>query len=105
LAGRDETAVTVAGDFNCTPASDPYEHLTTDGPLADARAVAPTPHHGPSNTYAGTAPDDPDEEPKRIDHVFVTPAVDVAQTGVCADSDDSGRHPSDHLPVVADLHL
>jgi endonuclease/exonuclease/phosphatase family metal-dependent hydrolase len=96
-------AVALAGDFNCTPGSDPYDHLTSAAPLADARTVAASQHHGPAVTYAGTAPDDPDQVPKRIDHVFVTPTVDVVRTGVCADTDADGQHPSDHLPVVADF--
>jgi endonuclease/exonuclease/phosphatase family metal-dependent hydrolase len=98
-------AVALAGDFNCTPGSDPYDHLTSAAPLADARAVSASPHHGPAVTYAGTAPDDPDQVPKRIDHVFVTPSVDVVRTGVCADTGVDGQHPSDHLPVVADFTL
>jgi endonuclease/exonuclease/phosphatase family metal-dependent hydrolase len=97
-------AVALAGDFNCTPGSDPYDRLTS-APLADARAVSTSPHHGPVDTYAGTAPDNPDQVRKRIDHVFVSPDVDVVRTGVCADTDGDGQHPSDHLPVVADVRL
>ena len=42
------------------------------------------------------------DELARIDHVFVTGGLSVAQHGVCADRYDEG-FPSDHLPVLAEF--
>jgi endonuclease/exonuclease/phosphatase family metal-dependent hydrolase len=88
------------GDFNCTPADAPYRYLVEDAGLADAREASARPHHGPSGTFHGFTGD----ADQRIDYVFATPDVDVAQHATLADHWD-GRYPSDHFPVVADLDV
>lgn len=100
--------IVVTGDFNCRPGSKPYRILVDrdDGTerrtLLDADTVSIHPSHGPSTSmtdFENLVPD------KKIDHVFVTPAVDVYQFGICSDTYDNGTYPSDHLPVLADVML
>jgi endonuclease/exonuclease/phosphatase family metal-dependent hydrolase len=94
-----EEPVVLMGDFNAPPGSEPYGILTGEGSatLRDARDRASEPV-GPDGTihhFTG----DPEEH---IDHVFVSPGIDVERHRVVTESDD-GRYPSDHFPVVADL--
>jgi len=96
---QDDPPVVLLGDFNAPPGSEPYEGLTGDGggALRDARDRA-TETVGPDGTihhFTG----DPEEH---IDHVFVSPEIDVEHHRVVTDS-EAGRYPSDHFPVVADL--
>ncbi|MFB6136271.1 MAG: endonuclease/exonuclease/phosphatase family protein [Halobacteriaceae archaeon] len=92
-----EGPAVVTGDFNCTPDSAPFRALVADD-LADAKAAATAPHHGPTNTFHRFT----GEAVRRIDYVFVTGDVGVVRHGTVADHWD-GRYPSDHFPVVADL--
>lgn len=95
----------VAGDLNCGRTDEPYRLLTADGRgagLADARAVAAEPPHGPAATYNDFDAPRPGET---LDHVLVTDDVDVDLYGVPTTVDRRGRYPSDHFPVVVDVHL
>lgn len=100
--------VVLTGDLNCRPGTEPYRLLTdraTDGTgrtLRDAATIAENPLHGPSTSMSDFNNLIPD---KQIDHVLVTPEIDVRQHGTCSDMYDNGRFPSDHLPVIADLSL
>ena len=92
--------IVLVGDLNCTPGSEPHTVLT-DGAVRDAAADA-TVRHGPRTSltdYAGLI------ENRRIDHVLVSPGVEVEAFGTLADRDDRGRYPSDHLPVLARVRL
>jgi endonuclease/exonuclease/phosphatase family metal-dependent hydrolase len=95
--------VVVAGDCNCGPTDPPYAVLAGD--LTDAREAAPY-THGPAETYVGFDGDgtgeEGDPERRRLDYVFVR-GFEVAGYAVAADVNGAWRHPSDHLPVVADL--
>ena len=91
----------VAGDFNCTPAAEPYRTMTDDGGFRDARADATDPH-GPETTFNDF---EGPQAGRRIDHAFVSEDVAVEQFGVLADLDARGLHPSDHFAVLADLAL
>lgn len=97
-----ERPALVMGDFNCRPGSDAYDLLTDDSfdrPLGDARALAGT-VTGPGTTVTRFTDLDPD---RRLDHVFVTPGLDVLTYTVRTDTDESGRYPSDHLPTAVTL--
>jgi endonuclease/exonuclease/phosphatase family metal-dependent hydrolase len=103
----------VMGDLNCRPGSNPYDVLARDdgldqgdnvdanGTLADTRAVAED-VSGPETTVTSFTALDPD---RRLDHVFVTSGLAVERYRACDHTDDSGRYPSDHLPVVVRLRF
>lgn len=96
----DRPAV-VLGDFNAEPESAPYDRLTApdfERELCDARTVAAE-TTGPETTfteYESVA------DGQILDHVFVTPNLDVTRYSVDATTVD-GEFPSDHLPVVVTL--
>lgn len=92
---KKDSAVIVLGDFNCTPDSQPYRHLTNDA-LTDARLVAEQPLAGPSSTWNGFKKIVPD---RIIDHVFVAGKISVQQFQIHDPKTESGRFASDHLPV------
>jgi endonuclease/exonuclease/phosphatase family metal-dependent hydrolase len=99
--------VVVTGDFNCTPDQEPYrimiERGEADPPrsLFDARDKSKTKPTGPDSTWNGFREIVPG---RRIDFIFVSPTVKVTghQT---LDARSSGRFPSDHLAVVADVQI
>lgn len=86
--------IVLTGDFNTTPASPAHALLT--GLLRDARLDADT-HDGPEATFhnfTGT----PD---RRIDWILYRGLrADAVRT---ITTQQNGRYPSDHFPVVADL--
>ncbi|SNZ17092.1 Metal-dependent hydrolase, endonuclease/exonuclease/phosphatase family [Natronoarchaeum philippinense] len=102
--GAADDPIALTGDFNSEPDSTPYETLVSDGgaELVDAKRRSEHGHHGPDHTFTGF--EDPTAG-RRIDYVFVTPDIGVVQHASCVDLRADGRVPSDHLPVVADLHF
>lgn len=94
--------VIVTGDFNCLPDGKPYAVMTAAEPgakLIDSRTVAKRAPLGPDSTWNGFQAIAPG---RRIDFIFVTPAIEVRQHRTIGDQ-VKGRFPSDHLPVVVDL--
>lgn len=98
--------IIVTGDFNSRESSEPYRVLTEGSEhrrsLTDTHRISKHPHHGPSTSmtdFGNLVPQ------KKIDHVLVSPEVEVINHGSCSDTYDDGRYPSDHLPVVADVSL
>lgn len=90
----------VVGDLNCRRGSEPHRILT-DGDLRPAAEAADV-THGPDTSitdFRGPI------HGRRIDHVLVGPDVTVDAFATLADLDDRGRHPSDHLPVLARLRI
>jgi endonuclease/exonuclease/phosphatase family metal-dependent hydrolase len=81
------------GDFNATGASVVYRTLS--GKLAAARNLAKK--RTPTSTFPSPLP------VLRIDHLFVSPEVKVAD--VFAPFDPLTRTASDHLPLVMDFEL
>lgn len=94
--------VVVAGDLNCTPATEPYRILTDGSRLADAREVARHGHHGPNVTFTGYHPP---PTGRRLDYLFVTDEFEVVQHATCPDLDREGLFPADHLPLLVDLSM
>jgi endonuclease/exonuclease/phosphatase family metal-dependent hydrolase len=95
----------VVGDFNCEPGSLPYRTLVDSSAvtrLVDAKDGAEYPPHGPAATFTGFGDS---TVGRKIDHVFVSPDVQVRQHAVCADTRPDGRFPSDHFPLVADIAI
>lgn len=69
--------------------------------LVDARELA-TVRHGPAGTFSGFAVGG--ELDRRIDYVLASRGVEVLRHGHLSAS-EGGYHPSDHLPVLAELRL
>ena len=98
-------AVVLTGDFNATPTSLPIQILTDPAQplrLYDAAAESLLPPHGPESTWSGfTFPGEPG---RRIDYVFRRGPVQVLSHGTLSEA-WSGRFPSDHLPVLAEVRM
>ena len=98
-----ESPVLLTGDFNCVPTDEPYRILTDKGSgLADALFLSELPHHGPLSTWSGFQ--FPGLPGRRIDYIFVNDKVKVLRHAILSDS-WSGRFPSDHLPVLAEVEV
>ena len=113
----DGRPVVLVGDLNCTAGSPPHAALIGENgegdeaegssaetesegaALVDAAAAA-TLRHGPATSVTDF---DTLIANRRIDHVLVSPGVEVDAFATLADRDDRGRYPSDHLPVLARL--
>ncbi|MBQ1540813.1 endonuclease [Caulobacter sp. CCUG 60055] len=100
LAGRDWVGdhrrvgpTVLLGDFNAVAGSAVHRILTAD--LADARRVAPA--RAPTPTFPSTFP------LVQIDHVFVSPEVEVR--ALFAPYTQATRKASDHLPLVMDFEV
>lgn len=87
-----ESPLVVAGDFNNDPDGPIWRSLAAR--MQDAYAVAPD---GPAETYPARRPR------RRIDGIFVDPAVDVVACRAVHDNPDLLVAASDHLPVLAVL--
>lgn len=115
----------VTGDFNVDQTSPSYRTMTGDGALLDSYDVAEI-RYAPNGTFNNYRTDE--YTPSRIDHVFVTPGIEVKKYGILTDTyrtDDEGavkttlenapdeisavkvtaRTPSDHFPVMVVLAL
>lgn len=101
IAGESPAVLT--GDFNCVPTDEPYRVLTAEGSgLADAIFLPEMPHHGPLSSWSGFQ--FPGLPGRRIDYIFVNDKIKVRKHAILSDS-WSGRFPSDHLPVLAEVGL
>jgi endonuclease/exonuclease/phosphatase family metal-dependent hydrolase len=101
----DNLPVILTGDFNLTAKDDPYYILTRDdegNSFQDAIYESIQPHHGPESTWSGFS--FPGEAERRIDYIFVKNNVTVLSHAILSDS-WSGRYPSDHLPVIAEVMI
>ncbi|SDZ83056.1 endonuclease/exonuclease/phosphatase family protein [Microbulbifer marinus] len=81
------------GDFNTLPNSAECRRLA--GHLRDAQVQAP--NHSPQGTFFSRMPT------LRIDHVYVSPNIDVK--GVLVPQTELTRQASDHLPLIVDIEL
>jgi endonuclease/exonuclease/phosphatase family metal-dependent hydrolase len=92
--------VICTGDFNSTPETEQIKGFSTI--LQDTYSITKMAPYGPvgtTNAFKFTAP-----MKNRIDYIFVSKHFDVSKYAVLTDAKDQ-RYPSDHLPVVADVHL
>ena len=95
--------VVVTGDFNAPPDSEPIRILTESSAplrLVDARELSSEPPYGPNSTWNAFREVEPG---RRIDFVFVGNGVRVLEHAVLSETLPSGRFPSDHLPVLAEV--
>jgi len=90
----------LTGDFNADGGSEPYEILRHGGLLDAWRAAHPTPiaEEGTYHAFTGV------RTRERIDWIFCSGHFDVLSCKVDHTS-RSGRYPSDHFPVTAELRL
>lgn len=94
--------VILSGDFNTNDASPPYQTLTKDQQLQDAKTVSDTGHYGPDGSFSGFDISNPLGE--RIDFIFVSQKFAVLKHAILTDS-QNGKYPSDHLPVLSEIQL
>ncbi|PWN07681.1 endonuclease/exonuclease/phosphatase family protein [Rhodohalobacter mucosus] len=92
----------ITGDLNITEESDVYEILKNDPAVKDARYASNTGHQGPTASFNNWM--ELREPESRIDYIFVKSDIEVLRHQI-ADDRYNDRFPSDHLPVIADIHL
>jgi endonuclease/exonuclease/phosphatase family metal-dependent hydrolase len=89
----------VTGDFNTDPGSVPYNTITAF--LFDSLKISQSAPQGPENTAwtfkKGVPPD------HRIDYVFVSKTIMVADYAALEETYGKDRRPSDHISVLVDL--
>ncbi len=73
----------VTGDFNVDQTNDSYFTITDGGTLADSYETAAF-RYAPNGTFNDYSTDNFTES--RIDHIFVTPDVEVTKYGVLTDT-------------------
>jgi len=99
--------VILMGDLNTTEGEKPYQIITKPDQgavhveLFDGFYHTEEAHHGPTSTWNGFEQIATD---RRIDYIFVDSKFSVKRHAILSDT-KSGRFPSDHLPVVADLEF
>ncbi|MEM6342233.1 MAG: endonuclease/exonuclease/phosphatase family protein [Bacteroidota bacterium] len=96
----DQLPVLLSGDFNFTPEATPYAVITAKDGFMDGRLNSLQAPHGPASTWSGFK--FPGEPGRRIDYIFGRGAVQFLRYATLTDS-WSGRYPSDHLPVLAEV--
>ncbi|RZI96029.1 MAG: hydrolase [Microbacterium sp.] len=102
LVLRGGLPAVLMGDLNAGADAPALRHLTGEGGLRDAWQVAAT----TASPELGTRPGyrAPQHRGRRIDHILVTPGIEVARVGANTSGFD-GRRPSDHLPVQAAVRI
>jgi endonuclease/exonuclease/phosphatase family metal-dependent hydrolase len=88
------------GDLNADHDSEPYKVLQNSKFLIDAYTLVDEPYHnnGSFSSFKQS------RDMTVIDHVFVTPGIQVEKWGILTDS-YFGKYPSDHFPVVSVITL
>lgn len=87
--------IILTGDFNFTPETPSYKKIIQV--LPDSITKTKTPAYGPTGTT--NAFNYNAASSYRIDHIFVSKAVQILKHGTLTDAYDF-RYPSDHFPVV-----
>ncbi|KAI5458446.1 Endonuclease/exonuclease/phosphatase [Mariannaea sp. PMI_226] len=101
------SAVLIGGDFNSPPDDGAYKLITAPGSgMLDISELIPeSRRYGNHLTY--TSFGEPDEQPSRIDFLFIQEprTAKVINFGVLSNNHDDKIRLSDHRPVVADLEI
>ncbi len=97
----ESAASVLSGDFNLTDDREEYRMITER--MRDSRSAAGNNASGPEITFIGPGFEAGKHAGRRIDYLFVTDDFEVRSFTVRDDS-RKGFHPSDHFPVIADLH-
>ncbi len=93
--------VILAGDFNCSDQSKPYQLLISKG-FDDAFTKSQNTPIGPGYTFSGFDTTKPPGQ--RIDFIFTRNVSNVLSYKVL-DKNDGRYYPSDHLPVAVTLDI
>jgi endonuclease/exonuclease/phosphatase family metal-dependent hydrolase len=108
----NEPPIIITGDFNCRPATSTYRNFTEEGGFVDTYLAAGNEDQAEANTFhafKGSQYRDvrPGLGPRRIDWILLKDLrrrMRVRSHSIVRDYDgDSGVHPSDHYPVLAEL--
>ena len=90
--------VILTGDFNSTPTSKVYAHVSSK--LKDAAKISETPAAGPDITFQAFGK----SRPWYVDYIFVSSGINVLYHRII-DTLVDGQYPSDHFPVMAKIVL
>jgi len=91
----------ITGDFNVDQRNESYHVLNDGGEVTDAYELSPL-KYAPTSTYNGF--DIRKTGDSRIDHIFLSKPFSVIRYGILTDS-YQGKTPSDHFPVMAEVHV
>ncbi len=113
LANHGDPPTIVTGDFNCRPGSPPYQVFEEAGFTDTFRAAGNEDADGAYTFHAfrgkHLSPGDTDKPTGRIDWILIhddAGRITVRSHEIVCDGDEeTGRYPSDHYPVVAELEL
>ena len=96
-----DATVILTGDFNIDQDNEVYKSINDSDMFNDSYEVAYLVYanNGTFNSFDNTKSTD-----RRIDHVFVTPDVNVKKFGILTDTYKS-RFPSDHFPVLVEVEF
>src|SRR5690554_956565 len=96
-----DATVILTGDFNIDQDNEAYKSINDSYMFNDSYEVAYLVYanNGTFNSFDNTKSTD-----RRIDHVFVTPDVNVKKYGILTDTYKS-RFPSDHFPVLVEVEF
>jgi endonuclease/exonuclease/phosphatase family metal-dependent hydrolase len=97
IAGKSQAIL--CGDFNFNENHESYALIKSSGILNDAYDLAGL-RFEPSGTF--NAFDITTHPVGRIDHLFLTPGIQVLRYGILTNT-YHGRYPSDHFPVFAEI--
>ena len=94
----DNFPVVLTGDFNVEPSSEPYQILVQN--LTNVQTISKLPWVGSEGTFNGF--DNPSNEWRAIDFIFVKGNLEVDKAGTLSTSWD-GFYASDHFPIFAEI--
>lgn len=96
------TQSVLTGDLNVKEDTEAYKTLAgPESGLKDTRYISKHGHFGGNSTFNAFKEMQPGNT---IDHIFVTPGIQVFEHGTLSDNWD-GLWASDHLPVIAEISL
>ena len=90
--------VILTGDFNSTPTSKVYAHVSSK--LKDAAKISEIPAAGPDFTFQAFGKG----RPWYLDYIFVSSGINVLSHRII-DTLVDGQYPSDHYPVMVEIEL
>lgn len=96
---KENLPLILTGDFNLVKDASPIQSILKV--LSDARDKSVSKPYGPEGTSGGFAVR---AKSRTIDFIFINQKVTVLRHGVLSDSFNM-FHPSDHLPVLAEVRL
>lgn len=99
IINKDNLPMILTGDFNSTKDAPPIQKIMTV--LFDSREKCITTPYGPEGSSGGFEVRD---FKRIIDYIFINKGVEVLRHGILTDCFGI-YHPSDHLPVLAEVNI